>query len=64
MEIEILLRKVMGASENITIPLETVHDLCVSGLVVKRYCSDGNYIELTDKGHNALRPGPLATRLI
>ena len=52
--IETVLRKVMEADEDVTIPTKTVNALVGAGLVVKRWSSDGNYIELTDKGREAL----------
>lgn len=49
-----LLREVMRADEDVSIPTKTVNRLVEAGLVVVRGCSDGDYIEPTDSGRKAL----------
>ncbi len=50
-----LLKEVMAADEDVSIPDKTVRRLCAAGLVVVRGCSDGDYIEPTEKGKAASR---------
>lgn len=45
-----LLRHTMRADEDVEIPDRVVARLVDAGLVLKRYCSDGDYISLTNKG--------------
>ncbi len=51
---EELLKHVMSADEDVSIPRKTVDILAREELIVVRGCSDGDYIEMTEAGRAAL----------
>ena len=56
-DIEALKALMASDDEDMRLPGDTVRALEQSGLVVVRGCSDGDYVELTDKGRAAVSVG-------